>query len=303
MTLFDPLPRLTALAGVLRFRFLALVIAAPLLPLGGGGLTPTEALAIFKTNTNATVKVLRDELLVAKQTLLAQILAYENAVNSGTAIDAATSTFYTDCTTFQSTVMIAGHAAMSEIGQFAVDALDSISGGAALNGAYPKDFFNGTGGAYDKVRKNVRTSVDRLYKPLAGRLKKTVKTLETNGASLAVELRPPFYLEEFSFSEDEFSFFADRFALDTLVAVNTLAQAEDGRVWVGGAVFGSIAEVTVSVMGAITETDDMAVMPDSNRFSATMIDGGTFFKKGNYAASVKAGTDTGRAAGATFSLR
>jgi hypothetical protein len=199
--------------------------------------------------------------------------------------------------------MIAGHAAMSEIGQFGVDALDSISGGAALNGVYPKDFYNGTGGAYDKVRKNVRTSIDKLYKPLAGRLKKTVKVAETNGAALSVELRPPFYLEEFSFSEDEFSFFPDRFAMDTLVAVNTLAQSEDGRVWVGGAVFGSIVDVTVNVNGSIDESDSMTVMPDSNRFSAALIDGGTFFRKGNYAASVKAGTDSARAAGATFSLR
>jgi hypothetical protein len=294
---------LTAIAGLSRFTLLTFLAAPVLLSPARGGITPQEATAQLKASASAAVKTLKSQLQVAKKAFLADLQLYETSVDLGASVATETDTFFTECTNLQAAVNNAANQAMEAIGDGAVGALMNLSNGAPLDGVFPKDFYYGTGGAFDKARRDVRSAVEKLYKPLANRLHKTVKVLEKNGATLTVELRPPLYLDEYFFAENKFSFFGNRFGLDTIVAVNRNELDEDGRAWLGGTAYPSTNELSVTVVGGLNQDDNMSVMPVAERWTAALTDSGTLFRKGNYVASVKGADDVGRGDGATFSFR
>jgi hypothetical protein len=218
-------------------------------------------------------------------------------------VETATSTFFTGCKTLQASVNGAANQAMAAIVSGAVGALTSLANGAPLEGAFPKDFYSGTGGAFDKARRDVKSQVEKLYKPVESRLKKTINLLGKDGAVLTAALRPPAYTEDYFFWEDSSSASILQFGLDIILAVNRSGFTEDGRVWLGGAAQGGVDEVTATVVGAINESNSVSAIPVNGRWAAALTDNGTLFRKGNYIAFVKAESDAGGIGDAVFSFR
>ena len=302
MPTLDPLSRLTAIVDLSRFKSLALFAAVAFLRPAPGGITPQEATAQFKASAAAAVKTLKGELQGAKTAFLEDVQAYETSIDLGVSVETATSTLFEGCKSLQAEVNSAADQAMTSIVDAAVAALLSLSNGAPLEGAFPKDFYSGTGGAFDKARRDVRSNVEKLYKSLANRLKKTVNLLGKSAAVLTIELRPPLFLEEWYFAETSPSTFTIRFGLDIILAVNRSGLAEDGRVWLGGAAYSGVDQVTVLVVGAIDESDSATVAPDLDRWNVTLTDNGSLFRKGNYMATVLA-DGAGGVGATTFSFR
>jgi hypothetical protein len=221
-------------------------------------------------------------------------------VKQGLDVLEQTGNFIPECTAFQKSVQDTTNGAMAEIIEGAVDALDALSSGLPLNGGFPKDFYSGAGGALDKARSDVKRQVDQLYKSISGRLRKTVKVLEQNDASLTVDLRPPRYHDDHRFSEDGSAVFINRYGLDLVVAVNRTALAEDGRLWTGGTAYSALGEVSVLVTGP--ESDSGTAPVSSARWALFLTDAGSFFVNGNYSLSVTAESDIG-GVGVPFSFR
>jgi hypothetical protein len=262
--------------------------------------TPEQATAAFKSVIAASIKSLRSELTTAKQAFLFDISAYETGAQQGLDIVTHTSNFFSECAAFQKSVQDATNVAMGEIIEGAVDNLDALSNGLPLDGVYPKDFYSGSGGALDKARRDVKLNVERLYKSVANRLRKTATLLGKEGVALTIELRPPRYLDDHRFTEDLSSVFINRFGVDFVLAINRPNLLEDGRVWIGGAAYSSVDDVTVSVSG--TESDSATVPTSSGRWAVHLTDGGTNFLKGNYTANIEAEIDVA-GTGVAFSFR
>jgi hypothetical protein len=306
--MFQPaLPFLSAAAAcAARVKILTLLLAALALPgmLAVGRapveVTPLQATAGFKSVIAASVKLLRSELTTAKQALLFDIAAYESGVQQGLDVVTATANFFQECATFQKSVQDAANAAMAEIVEGGVDNLDALSNGLPLDGVYPKDFYAGSGGAFDKGKRDVKLNVERLYKSVSNRLRKTATILEKEGVSLTIELRPPRYLDDHRFTEDLSSVFVNRYGVDLVLAVNRSSQAEDGRVWIGGTAYSSVTEVNISVSGA--EADNGTALTVLSRWALQLTDGGTGFLKGNYTTNIEAELDVA-GTGIAFSFR
>jgi hypothetical protein len=143
-------------------------------------------------------------------------------------------------------------------------------------------------------------NVERLYKSVSNRLRKTATILEKEGVSLTIELRPPRYLDDHRFTEDLSSVFVNRYGVDLVLAVNRSSQAEDGRVWIGGTAYSSVTEVNISVSGA--EADNGTALTVLSRWALQLTDGGTGFLKGNYTTNIEAELDVA-GTGIAFSFR
>jgi hypothetical protein len=273
-------PALTALA---RVALLTLPFLPFAVPPTRGGTTPQEAAAAFKADATAAVKTLKSQLQLAKKAFLVDLDHYEDAVDSGGNILDETTSFAVDVDDFQHAVQFAANTAFHAVVDAGAAALDGLAGGSPLDGVFPKDLSTGAGGAFDKARKDIRSQVDQLYKSLAGRLKKTVTVLKKNGAGLTIEVKPPACVTDGYFSD--LSNFTNNllFSMDVLIAVNRTDLAEDGTVWLGGTNTNPSIDIDASVTG--DEQDSTLVTPSNvtGRWNATLTDGGTRFKKGNYA--------------------
>jgi hypothetical protein len=262
--------------------------------------TPAAPNPQFKTAIASALTQLKGTLLVAKKAFFDDLAAYESALKGGAAVETETASLYTAAAALQTSVRNAGNQAMQDVVLAATNILDDLDDMAPLNGDYPDDFCWGAGGQLDKARDAVRKEVDKLYVPIAARLKKTTKSALDAGGALTVLLRPPVVVYDFSLGPGFASFNTDRMGLDLLIAVNRTAVAEDGRAWIAGVSANSFAQIHVSIGGR--ESDFVDVAPVSGRWAVTANDGGTFFKKGNYLVHVVGDTDT-TSVGATFSVR
>jgi hypothetical protein len=294
---------LTAIVGLSRFTLLALLAAPAVLHPAPGGITPQEATALFKASAGAAMKELKDGLKITKQNFIEAFQAFEDSIDNGDSVFSAAVQLFDDCANNQGGVYDKATDAIDAIATGAGSALGSLANGTPLDGAFPKDFYAGTGGAYDKARRDVRTQVEKLYKSLEGRRKKIVKYAEKNGAALTVELRVPNYVDDYSFWDGAAASHANRFGLDIVVAVNHIGVEQDGRVWIGGSAESEIEDISGTVFGAVNEMDSGSTSPVSGRWDLTVFDGGTFFRRGNYIVNVRAEADGAAIGGVNFSLR
>jgi hypothetical protein len=298
--------RSAALAAPARVKLLTIVAAALALhpapvvfptPLD---ISPAQAASALKSAASAALKQLKADLQVAKQTFLSDVAAYEAGVQEGLDIATQTGELFTKCAVFQLAVQDAANDSLLTIVGVAKNKLSELANGAMLDGTYPKDFYFGSGGTLDKARRDVKTHLDKLYKSLAGRLHKTAGVLQKFGVTLTLELGPPRYIDDYSISEGSIAAPLDRFGFDIVLAVNHSAVAEDGRVWIGGAAYSDIPEISVNIFGLDFET--ATATPSAGRWSVALTDGGTLLKKGNYVTTIKGAGDAGTI-GSLFSLR
>jgi hypothetical protein len=294
---------LTAIVGLSRFTRLTLLAAPALLRPAPGGITPKEATAQFKASAAAAILDMKDHFKISKQNFLEAFQLFEDSIDNGDSVFNAAPQLFSDCANLQGGIYKNASDAMKAIAAGAGAALGSLSNGTPLDGAFPKDFYAGTGGAYDKARRDVRSQVEKFYKSIEGRRKKVVKSAEKNGAGLTLELRVPNYTDDYTFWESASVTHANRFGIDTLVAANHLGVEQDGRVWVGGSSGSTIQDVTCAIFGAVNELDSSTASPVNGRWELTFFDGGTFFRRGNFIVNVVADSDSAGIGGVNFSFR
>jgi hypothetical protein len=263
--------------------------------------TPKEATDQFKAAVTTAVKKLKSDLQLAKKALQSDLQIYEDAVNSGAIIADETGNVFQELVEFQGSVQNAASATATAVEEAGNAALAALADGAPLTSSYPKDFSWGTGGALDKARKDVKTQIDQLYKSMGIRIRKTVKTLAKNGATLSLELRPPAFVQNFYFTDQAHLHQGNVFSLDIILAVNRPELAEDGLIWLGGAATNIFVDVVVSATGP--ESESMTVSPSAvtSRWEGALTQSGTRFKKGNYLVLGRSENDV-YAAGGTLSI-
>jgi hypothetical protein len=257
------------------FLIVALPFAAP-----AGGISPKQATSQLNSEINAAMRVFKDEMKLAKEALQDDIKTYEDAIKQGLSVSVWTDNFFDDCNSYQTLVRVAGSQAISDIASAASAALVALSNGVPLEGEYPKDFYNGSGGSYDKAREKIRSEIEKQNDFFVKKFQKTANVVHNNGASLTVVMTPPQVGLDITFSEDTVTAFSLPVTLDLLVSVNRRDVLQDGRVWVAGIASGFVATVNVDVAGPEADSDGAA--PAGGRWSLLLDDAGTLFQKGNY---------------------
>jgi hypothetical protein len=243
------------------------------------------ATAAFKAAVNPILATLQEQIQAAKKQFLTDVQAFETAVKGGQLVATEAQNLFVACLTLQAAVTAAGNTAISDVFGAAQDALVALSGGAPLNGVYPKDFYTGTGGQWDKARASVKSKIEKLYPALQGRVKKAASVAASKGSTLTVLLTPPLVRYNYFVSELDGGAFTNQIDIDTLVCVNRTAQAEDGEAWFAGVGAASFGDLTVRILGP--ENDTVTTTPANFRWNAHATDGGSLFQKGNYIVTVR----------------
>jgi hypothetical protein len=190
----------------------------------------------------------------------------------------------------------------SLVQQSGADAADAASqvlaarafGQGPLDGIYPRGFYPGDGGVFDRFLAKVRAAHAKTIAAAVRKLGKLPELVERKAnVGMTLALGPWAFPLVINWDENGTlgSLLALAPTIDTFVAVSQLGTAGDGVVFVGGAGDVGAAAVTVDLVGPESPSVSGIMVSEGFRWWTMIDDGGTGLAEGVYAARARHGID------------
>jgi hypothetical protein len=279
---------------ITRHVVLSVALVAGLASTATAQITEAEARKQFKAALADAQAELKASLAETKAVFIDELEIFEELVKQGNYDLPAVEDLFTDVQELMGNIGQAVRSVGNDISLAASDALGALANGADLDGLFPDDFYPGDGGAIDKLRAAVRKAQDKTIAAVLKRLKKTRKLTEQHaGVGLTVSLAAPADVRDLTWDEAGGFFFSNESALtcDTLIAVSELGVPTDGVLHLGGTANPNLDEVTVELLGPLTNTFSGGVPTSGAERWGVVFDDVTGVPEGVYAVSATQGTD------------
>jgi hypothetical protein len=231
----------------------AILVLALLAAPAGAQLTGKQATAQLRAVSKQSLKDAKAAFKDARDAALDQIEAYEVALEADGFVQDDAVALFDALNAFLGALQVSERAACTDFAAATLDLLVQVDDFSVVQGEYPEDFQQGTGGVADELRAAVAKEAEKASASVFKRLDKTAKLLETKQDVLMTVVRRPLPpgLLDVAVNQGALVSYADapQLTIDLALTFSSSSVLGDGLAFLAGTGSEALTSVSASLQG------------------------------------------------------